>query len=83
MGGIFKNCQIVVMGNKAYPGFHTSDWMLMTVDMTPLGGRNKKWFSQWVYIKCTVNSKDATERGKWESNSILVPELVFYWKLVR
>ena len=55
MGGIFKDDQIIVMGNKTNLDFHTPGWMSMIVDMTPLGGRDMKFFSRWVCLKCTVN----------------------------
>ena len=43
MEGMFNNRQIVVTENKRYPDFHTSDWMSMIIDVTSIGGGDKKW----------------------------------------
>ena len=37
MGDIFNDHQIVLVENKAYSGFRTPGWMLMTVDVTSVG----------------------------------------------
>ena len=44
MGDVFTDRKIIVTGNKTYPDFHTFGWMSMIVDVTSVGGRNKKWF---------------------------------------
>ena len=44
MGGLFTDNQIVLVGNKTYPGFHIPSWMSMTIDETSIGRRDKKWF---------------------------------------
>ena len=43
MEGILSDRHIVMMGNKESLDFHTLVWMLMTVDVTPADGGDKKW----------------------------------------
>ena len=44
MGCLFNDHQIVLAGNKTYPGFHTPSWMSIIVGMTSLGARDRKRF---------------------------------------
>ena len=42
MGGIFNDRQIVLTKNKVYSDFYTLGWMSMIVEVTSVGGRDKK-----------------------------------------
>ena len=55
MGDIFNYYQIVLPENMTYPGFTLLVGCQMTVDMTSVGRRDKKWFlngstssAQWI-----------------------------------
>ena len=42
MGDTFMDRQILVMESKAYSNFYTPGWMLMTVDVTSTGEKDKE-----------------------------------------
>ena len=46
MGGLLNDRQIILTRNKAHPDFHAPGQDSMIVDVTPLGGRDKKMDSE-------------------------------------
>ena len=44
MGDIFIDRQIIATENKKSLDLHTSGWRSMTVDVTPVSGKDEEWF---------------------------------------
>ena len=63
MGDIFNYRQVLVTRDEKYLGSHISDWVLMAIDVTSIGKRDKEVVFEGICIRCWVSNRDVTVKG--------------------